>query len=319
MKFRRRLRRRAFAAALMAAVLLLLLWSRAYVWDIEISGNVNVTQGEILSALAQCGVEPGACWLGWNQDQLRSRMLVLLPDLAWMTVNIYGSRAEVIVRERIKKPEMTESGTPASLVAARSGIIVQVTALEGSPSVRKGQAVLKGETLIDAKMTDIRGEERFVRALGEVRALTFYEETAVCPSQMLKKAFTGRESSRWALEIGSLRIKFYGNSSNYGEDCDKIYTEYRLGIKGLFELPVKLTCEKRVYYEAAGAARDARAAAAVMGSELYGRLPDDENAEILSTDYTSSENGGLLYVCLRAQCEENIAVTVDGAKKEITQ
>lgn len=304
------LRRRLAVFLCLLLALGAVFWSKAYIWEIQVSGNDTVTTGEILDALEQCGVETGACWLGFTSDSIRSRMLVLLPELSWMTVNIYGSRAEVIVRERIPKPEMLEEDSPADLVAARSGVITNVLALAGQEQVKEGQAVMQGETLVSGAIADIHGQTRTVHAFGEVRASTYYELTAVSPAQKAEKIYSGRERSRWALVIGDKRINFYGNSSNYDDSCDKIYSVYKLEIKGLFSLPVSLVREKSVYYETAPAAADEKLMYEQMKTVLRSRLPDGETDEVRAAAYSQTRTEDMLTVCLRAECEENIAAVV---------
>ena len=102
-------------------MLILLGASGLYIWDIDIVGNETVSDSEILDALSECGVYIGANWTGFNSDMIRSRALELMPQLSFITVNVHGSRATVIVRERIEPPAL-ESGTGTrDMVARRSG------------------------------------------------------------------------------------------------------------------------------------------------------------------------------------------------------
>ena len=69
-------------------------------------------------------MEEGCFWPGLETDLLRSRLLLELPELSWITVNVRGSRALVQVQERQEKPELAADGAPADLVAARDGLIL---------------------------------------------------------------------------------------------------------------------------------------------------------------------------------------------------
>ena len=162
-------RRRAAAVAMLSLVLLMLVWSKAFIWEIEVTGNETVPTGEILGALAECGVGVGSFWPAFTSDSIRDEALVRLPALAWLTVNVYGSRAEVIVRERVAKPEMISDGEAVDIVAGKSGFVTQVLALNGSAEVRRGQAVSAGDTLISCR---VPWEKDPVHAYGEIRART---------------------------------------------------------------------------------------------------------------------------------------------------
>ena len=96
----RRLLRRWLPALLLLIFFVGLVWSKLFVWEIQVTGNETVSSARILNALAECGVEPGSFWPAYTCDTLRSQLLLKVPELAWATVQIYGSRAEVVVRER---------------------------------------------------------------------------------------------------------------------------------------------------------------------------------------------------------------------------
>lgn len=305
-----KLRHRAVVFALTLCVLGLLFLSRMYIWEIEVTGNETVSTGEILDALEQCGVGLGSFWPDFTSDSIRSDVLARLPRLSWLTVNVHGSRAEVIVRERIQKPEMIDNDEPYDIIAKKEGFVTEVRALAGSAQVTRGQAVSRGQTLISGMVEDITGGARTVHAYGEVKARTYYELTAVSPAVCEQKSYTGSKKSRWALVIGENRINFYGNSSISEGNCDKIYTEYKMELKGLFSLPVKLVREQCVFYERESADADAYSLRLLLEQELHRRLLEETNGgEIIYEHFSRSQDAGAISVCLRAECEEDIGLS----------
>lgn len=307
----RTLRRRWILAAFFALIVALLLWSKAYIWDIEVIGNESVSTGEILAALEECGVEIGSFWPAFTSDNLRSEALCRLPQLRWLTVNVRGSRAEIVVRERVEKPEMLDDSQPKDIVAEKDGFIMEIRALKGNAQVQRGQAVIAGQLLIAGNVPDLRGKLRQLYAYGSVTARTYYELSAVVPVTYTKKCYSGKEESRWSLCLGEERINFYRNSSISTEDCDKIYSVYRFEIPGLFCLPLSLQREELRYYEIESVQRDARLCRTELEQRLHRRLLEEtDGGEIISEHYSYSEANGLLTVCLRAECQEDIGKTV---------
>ena len=75
--------------------------SSLFIWDIDVYGCDELSEGEVLRALSDCGVDCGAYWPALSVDMIRADMLTRLPELAWMTVNVSGSRAIVLVEERV--------------------------------------------------------------------------------------------------------------------------------------------------------------------------------------------------------------------------
>ncbi len=116
---RRRLRRRAALLVTAAACFVLLAASSLFVWDISVEGNENVPTGEILRALAACGVEPGAFWPGWSSDEIRNSVILDIPELAWLGVSVDSSRALIRVRERTAAPELIDADGPGRVPPAR--------------------------------------------------------------------------------------------------------------------------------------------------------------------------------------------------------
>lgn len=318
-RLRRMLVRRALPALCLLLLLSLLFWSRLFIWEIRVSGNETVPTGKILDVLSQCGVDCGSFWPAFTSDNLRSQVLVKLPELAWVTVNVYGSRAEVIVRERVPRPEIVSETGPCDIRSDKTGVVMEVQALAGTALVSRGSAVAEGELLISGGVESSFSPPRLVRALGSVTAQTYYELSAVIPADQQTKHYTGEVKNRWSLTIGGKRVNFYGNSSISDSSCDKINSVWTLGIDGLFELPVSLRRESCLFYETGVTARDENAARRELEQLLHDRLLEEigDTGEILSEAWSVSENGGILNVCLRAVCSEEIGVTVpmDQARK----
>lgn len=305
-----KIRRRALVSAGLLFAFFLLAWSKLYIWEISVTGNETVSAGKILDALRECGVGLGTFWPEMTSDNIRSKLLTKLPELAWATVNIYGSRAEVIVRERVPKPEIWDERAPADIVAAKSGFVTEVRALNGTALVTAGSAVLAGEPLISSRMDSAFSGERYVHAAGTVTAETYYELSAATPLAAAEKVYTGETKTRLALVIGNSRWNFFGNSSISPAACDKITEESTLSLGGIFSFPVSLVRETERFYTVEETRRDLNLAARELEAALHERLSDSlgEGGVIESESYSVSASGGLLTVCLRASCSENIAV-----------
>ena len=301
---RQLLRRRIWlplTALLMAALLLL---SSLFVWDVEIIGAEKLSRGKILRALAEAGVERGCFWPALSADLVRSRALAALPELAWLTVNVNGSRAVVLAEPRAEKPEIYRESEACSLAASHSGIVRRVSALNGRALVQPGQAVQEGEILIGSMLDSLTGPERYVRARGEIWADTWYELTAVCPPAARGKGPAAGKTRRVGLKIGDRSIFFYGKSRKTLDGYDKIVHEYNLGLKGLFALPLSLLCEtctRRAPAEPQAA--DTQAMRERLETQLRGQI----DGEIVSLSFSELERDGTVYVTLRARCFENIA------------
>ena len=305
----RRLRRRI--ALLTAAVVCfaLLAAGSLFVWEIDISGCESVTEGEVRRALASAGVAEGSFWPAWDADAVKNHLLLEIPELAWAGVSVSGSRAEVRVRERIERPELASDGAPGSITAAASGIIERMEVYEGAPAVSVGDAVAVGETLVSGEMASAVGDTRYVRARAAVTARTYVELTACAPLKY-GRLLEADTHSRWSLIIGSGRVNFFRGSSQTPPGCGKIIEEYPLAWEGVFRLPVTLVRETVIEYSAQEAEEDPALLEQRLAEALQSRLERrlEGRGEALSVHFTARESGGALYVTLRAECREDIAV-----------
>lgn len=288
----------------LAIVLLLLVLSGFFIWDMEVYGNEKLSDGEILRALSECGVDCGSFWPGVDKELLRSEVLLKLPELAWMTVNVNSSRASVVVSERIEKPEIYVESESADLVAKKTGIINSISALNGKVLVTEGNSVTEGEVLISGLMDSITAQPRLVRAQGQVMAETWYELHSVSPAELAAKKPASGSRRRVALKFGDKRLNFYLGGRKTVDGCDKIIDNYIIGMEGVFALPVTLVVEKIIPYRTEGSVKPDTGA---MSQRLYESLEKSVDGEVLSHSAVSGSREGLEIVSLRASCLENIA------------
>jgi len=317
----KRLKKRPMLWILPAVLLAALVASSFFVWRIDVTGNEDVSETEIRNALEDCGVSIGSYWPAFNSDSIRNRVLVELPKLKWLSVSIFGSRAVVEVRERSEKPKIVDENAPVNVIAKEPGIIVKMSVLQGLRKVKKGQTAAKDDTLISGAMPSLVNGTRLVHAEGSVMARTWYDITAIMPLEYVKKTYTGREDTKFALIIGKDRINFYANGRIPYTDCDNIIEKRTLGIKGLFELPVTEVRERSAEYtlEKANVPENRASAAleAALGGELKYRIGAD--GEIRSSEYSFACVGGFAVGTLRAECLQDISEEKKMTESEINE
>ena len=304
-----RIRRRY---ALIAGLLLIwaALWaSSLFIWDIEVTGNVNIGTGEILAALEDAGVGIGTFGPSVNQEDIRSLVLLRLHDLSWITVNFTGSRAQVIVRERVPKPQMTDDSIPADIIAARSGIITKVCVYEGKSLLKAGDSVVAGDTLVSGTVESLSSGVRDVHARAEIYARTWYEISERIPAMYGEKVYTGKKFSRKALIFFGKRLNLYFSCGISYAACDKIIERSRPSLPGGVFGFLGLETETYYPYEIRQARLSIKEAEEILSPRLYDVLSRTIDGEIVSSEITAEEENGVINVTLRAECLEQIACT----------
>mgnify|MGYP000178737553 CR=1 FL=1 len=119
--FLERFRKRYALLAGLALSLLAVLLMTQFVLVVDVSGNTEVPSATILSTLRRQGVRPGAFGPALEINYIEQRALLELEGISWMSINLHGARAEVLVRERVKAPELVDESEHGDIIAETDG------------------------------------------------------------------------------------------------------------------------------------------------------------------------------------------------------
>lgn len=287
---------------------------------VEVSGNETVPTAVILSQLQRVGVRPGAYGPAIAEREAANDALIGLPELSYMAINIYGTRAEVVVREAEKVPELLKEDVPADVVAAADGIIEDIQTDSGQAMFADGDVVARGEVLISGTL-DLKEPEGgtvdlgylVVHAAGNVTARTWRTLEEIIPLTCQVKEYTGEERRTYRLKILWFDLDFFENSSISLGRYDKITETEQLTLFGR-PMPAALTTVTLREYTLREEPIDQEEAAARLEGLLQMRLDglmDARRGEVLHTDLVTRVDGGRLTVTLLAECREEIGRTVE--------
>lgn len=299
-----------FALALVTACV----FSR-FILTIEVTGNSRVSTATILSELHHQGVTIGTYGPSINERDVSHAVLISLQDLSFMSINLHGTRAEVIVRETDPVPNLVDEKIPTDVVSTATGIITQMEVLAGEARFKEGDTVLAGETLISG-VVDIKEPAystgdlgvMLVHAQGRVYARTWRTIKSTIPLQAEIKSYTGREKTRYALTLLGHRINFYGNGGISFPKYDKISKKQTLTLPGGMVIPITLSREVFRDYTTMEAPLNADAAEALLKEDLQQALQNAVvDGKVLRTDFSTVRENGFLTVTLLAECSEQIA------------
>ncbi|MGM9537065.1 MAG: sporulation protein YqfD [Candidatus Onthomonas sp.] len=310
-----RLRRRwGMAAGLLLLAGVFLILSR-FVLVIQVEGNTTVSDSVILAQLQRHGFGVGSYGPGVDVRSLSNSVLLDMEELSFLTVNITGIRAQVIVRESQPAPEILDRSRAADIVAARDGVIVDVDVTGGQGVVEKGQAVLEGEVLISGMLVNERGDGsgavtsvKQVTARGEVWAMTRRTLKATTPLQALHPG-TEETQTGWGLTLLGRRLNFYGNSSNLDTGCDKMVILYPITMPDGTELPFGLWKVTWSPWETASVNAESaeRYLRKCLSQRLEALLGD---GQVMSSRWQVERTAEAVTVTVEAQCLEQIGRTV---------
>lgn len=307
----RLLHRPGLVAGGLCAVALLLV-SRLFVWDVRVTGNSTMSASEIVEELKNNGFGVGSYLPDFSAGEVENRVLLSSDRLAWLSVRMQGTVAEVQVMERKAEGQEAEPKRPADLVARVDGQIEMLELYRGNAVVRAGQAVRRGELLVSGIFEHENIGCRFTRAAGRVLARTEHTLTVEIP-------FSDTEKVCYATEKGDVWLNFFAftgkiseNTGNGTADCDIIETVTHPDLWFLQNLPFSLRRETRRLWREETVTRTPEEATALAYERLETALRQlSENAQLLSckTEMTLTDEGVVLECTVT--CIEDIAEQVE--------
>jgi len=303
---------------------LILYASESHIWSISVRGNERVGEEAILASLELQGCGVGSYIPSLELERICNAVLLENSELAWMSVNIIGNCAEVVVRERVKLPETQKDGL-CDLVAGADGQIERIELYSGSAAVEAGQSVRAGDLLVSgAVSTGKEGVLRYEGARAAVFARTTHTLEVSIGQSYTKKVYSGREASEKSIIFFGKEIKISQKGGKEGWICDTIIKKEQLVLFGKIALPVyslervwreyKTESATRTGEEMLESAR--REGAELIAERFFG-------AELLSYTATLEQSESECRIIYTVHCIEDIAqkreMDMQGGEKEQNQ
>jgi similar to stage IV sporulation protein len=188
--------------------LIALIYLSSFIWYIEVAPLQplqHVSQIEIMEKAKEKGLFVGSVRRQLDLSLVEKYLERSIPELAWVGIQLEGTRARIQVAERLLPPFEYQHQELAHVVAAKDGVIKEILVMIGEPMVTVGDTVLKGQVLISG-IINHQGRIEHRRARGIVRARVWYEaEEIAFLTKRLEKP-TGRKSIALSLLIGNQEI-----------------------------------------------------------------------------------------------------------------
>lgn len=293
-----------------------------YILVVDISGNERVSTGEIRVALERAGLDVGVNGKDLAVSMLTQEALSYLDGVSWMSVNIYGTRAEVVVMETVLSPEIVPRDGFYDVVSQVSGIVTEIQVHKGEALVAVGDTVLAGQVLISGHVelepplySDYSSMWLREVAGGMVWARTWRELTAVMPLETLVKVDFGITVNSFSLEYFGERMGFLEHSVLFPSGYEKTYSVSTLPYMPL--VPVSFSHGEERGYQLESRAVNYDAAVEMLENRLLEELVSriGEGGEVLASDFAVVDEEGLLKVTLASECREEIGTLMVGVPR----
>ncbi len=202
------MKRKVFVLGLFLAVAFWIL-SSFYIWDIEITGNYQITEDVFQDFLEQNQVSIGMKRQDLDIEELEKQIRRSFPQVTWASARLDGTKLLIDIKENdapiiIQEPDTTPG---SDLVAEYDGVIVAMIVRSGVPKVAIGDSVEQGAVLVEGRIpvynedTTVR-EYQYVDSDADILLEHRAEFTASLPFDHIEKEYVGREKKSWYLKIG---------------------------------------------------------------------------------------------------------------------
>lgn len=306
-----RYRHRKTALIGIALFFVVLWYFSSHIMGIEIVGNERIATEVIMEELRGFGMHYGANIKRLDDKLIQNQMMTKMDDIAWIGINIKGSRVYIEVRERLDTRKNVEQDTPCNMVAAKDGVVRLMEVKMGQSMVKSGQMVEKGDLLVSGVVDSNKEGVRYVHAFGEVYADTVYKMSEEYPLEYTEKIYSGVEKKRYSFEIFGKKINLFFNKRIPFENCDRATEtkEYRLPLEFMPSLYV--ACDRYSEYTPEKKSRTEAETIELAKSELCERLNATipQGTEIKNVNVTHNmTDSKTVRVTVEYECRENIAL-----------
>ncbi|MEA5039479.1 MAG: sporulation protein YqfD [Clostridiaceae bacterium] len=262
-----------------------------FIWTIGISGCETVPERQVLLLLRQAGLFTGARSDGIRSRNVRDFLLTSDERLAYVTVNVTGCHADVVVTERRDTPE-PEDETPCNVVSDKAGIVLRLRVMAGKALTKVGETLLPGDIIATGAMESSQGERWNVAARAEVDLLTWRTAEAKVTSAAVEKSYTGRVQIRRYLLLGTRRFPLEIVEKEPFRWYDKQIEQKNMPLRTDFRFSVALITETLREYVPVSASPEAADLQDVLKERMERQLTLTlKSGEIRKTTFTLTFDG----------------------------
>lgn len=291
-----KLKKRVTLAVGMILFIGIIYYLSTFIWSIEITSDKGLPPYIIRQQLKSYGIKPGVNKSKINMYKIEKELMKNNDNIMWAKVRIEGSKLAVRAIERKSPPNIIKEEGFCNLIANKDGKVLRIYTTLGTPVVKVGDDVKKGQILVKGE----QGQEASaysVAAGGYVICRTLYEDTETVSVNSVEKKRTGKKIKNYYISLGGKKLYFKKNDNKFNkydkiEESKFIFTEETyFEVK---EIPIKKDIEKIV--------KD-------TGNKLYKNICSDLNKSINILDkVVTYEQGDSCKVKVQVIAEENIAV-----------
>lgn len=206
-----------------------------FVWSVHVEGNLLLTDDVIEDYLKNQGVYISMPKKQLHIAELEKNIREEFPQIIWTSLQLDGTRLTVYMKEnqyygQEQQPEKEETEFPdgADLVADMDAQVVSIITRTGTPQVKAGDMVEKGQILVNGRVMILGDDEtvkgvHYYKADADVLLQGVVSFRTSIPYEYTEKVFSGRNARKRFLQIGTWELLLGLPGKSYL--CEDVITE----------------------------------------------------------------------------------------------
>ena len=224
-----------------------------FVWDIQVSGNVQYSKEEVISYVEQKYLAFGTLKSKVDCAKIEEELREYYDQIAWISCELKGTQLHIQIKETLQQNEDVEDKVPCDIIARKAGIITSIITRNGTPLVKINDTVQKGDVLISGVIhiyddTNTLLESEVIAAQGDVLAETVYYYEDTFAMSYYEKQYTGKEDVYYGIEwMGKQYIPYVPKNKFHASDQYEEKIQVKIG--HTYSLPFSFFSYKRKEFE----------------------------------------------------------------------
>lgn len=235
--------RKTFVISFLLACFLVYL-STLYIWDINVTGADAYTNIQMIHDIKANYITLGTLKKDVDCFEMEKALRKDYDKVGWISCDINGTQFNVTITETITTDKLEKTGEPCDIVAIHDCTIEEIITRSGTPLVKSGDSVKKGDILISGIVPimgdfDVLMDTSYVESDGDiygVMEINYHDEFEL---NTYEKIYTGEEKNQYKITFFDQSLKLPGTKIKY-KNYDKVTEEKKLKLGKTFYLPVSL-------------------------------------------------------------------------------
>ncbi|MGF7143966.1 hypothetical protein HNQ56_002396 [Anaerotaenia torta] len=241
-----------FAGVLLCMVLIYIL--SLFIWDISILGGSKYTPEAMLYFLETNHIQTGIRKKQVNCQEIEENIRLAYNDIGWVSAEIRGTRLIIKITETNMPAPAREALAPSHMVATKDAIVKKIITRSGTPMVKIGDVVKKGDILVSGILSIMSDFDEVLRkeptvADADIRCSSYYDYQDAFSMTYIHRNYTKKEKKGYYINLFEKKLFLYNPSNSYAM-YDIIVNEKALHVTDSFYLPFRYgTITTREYEE----------------------------------------------------------------------